>query len=834
MPASAADQLAPIDAWFQSQAWTPRPYQRAAWQAHLEGRSGLIHVPTGAGKTYAAYMGPLARVIEEANADTRTLKGKPVPLPLRILLVTPLRAVSRDTELALRRPVEELDLAHKITVESRTGDTSSAVRARQRTRLPTVLVTTPESLCLLLTQQDCDKKLACLQCVIVDEWHELLSSKRGSQTELALARLRALAPGMRTWALSATLQNLDEAAQAAVGTNDDPVLISGDIDRPIHVRSVLPRAGDPFPWAGHMGLVMLPRVLEAIGDRKGGPPADSTLVFVNTRSQAERWHHAILAAKPEWFPVVGLHHGSIDREERHRVETGLKTGEIKLVVATSSLDLGVDFAPVERVVQIGSVKGVARLMQRAGRASHRPSAPCEILCVPTNQLELFEIAAARRAIEQGNIEPRSPEPAPIDVLAQHLVTIALGTGFTPGAIYNEARTAFSFRDLTREDFNWALDLVTRGGETLKAYPEYHRVVPDEHGAHRVPDKRIAHLHRMNVGTITGEAIMDIRYTSGKKIGFIEESFIDKLSPGQKFVFAGRTLAYVRTKDLTAYVKNAAGQTNHTPIWGGTRLPISESLSDAVRESIQAARDNTIDPEAEPELALARVFVEIQARLSAVPDAANHLAEITTTREGTHLFVFPFEGRLVHGGLAALLALRLSRLQSATFSTAANDYGLELLTERDYPFADLLAKDLFTTDCLAEDAIESVNLSAMAKGQFREVARVAGLVIQNQPGMRRSMRQVQARSGLIYDVFEQFDPDNKLLLQARREVLERQFERSRLARTLNRLQSSDLIVQQTERPTPLSLPLVIERLGARLTTDSLAERIEKMRAAWDKA
>ncbi|MEM0983226.1 MAG: ligase-associated DNA damage response DEXH box helicase [Planctomycetota bacterium] len=818
-----ADGLELIRGWFDARGWTPWAFQESAWSSFREGRSGLIHVPTGAGKTYASYMGPLSELIEE----------EPKPDGLRVLFVTPLRAVSRDIEKALKLPVEELGLIDRVTVESRTGDTSSSVRARQRKKLPTVLVTTPESLCLLLTQDEAREKLGGVRAVIVDEWHELLSTKRGSQMELVLARLRSFAPRMRTWALSATIANLDDAASAVAGSEEEPVLVSGEIDRPVFVESVLPREGEPFPWAGHMGLVMLPRVLEAIETDAEGLPAVSTLVFVNTRSQAERWFGAIEAARPEWRPVIGLHHGSIDKADREQIEGGLKSGEVRLVVATSSLDLGVDFAPVERVMQIGSVKGVARLMQRAGRASHRPGAPCTVTCVPTNALELVEIAAARRAIAEGEVEPRVPDVSPLDVLSQHLVTCAMGGGFRAEEMFEEVRTAWSFRDLSRTEFDWALALVEKGGETLHAYPEYHKVVLGEDGVYRVESKRIATLHRMNVGTITADAVMDIRFANGKKIGFIEETFIDKLRPGEKFVFAGRTLAYQRTRDLTAIVKPATGTTNFTPIWGGTRLPISESLSESVREALESARDGTYDATVDLELELAQLLVEPQKRLSAIPDADETLVEIGETREGAHCFVYPFEGRLVHEGLAALTALRLTRHRSATFSTAANDYGFELLTAKGYPFEELVTNALFTLDDVVEDAVDSVNVSAMAKKQFREVARISGLVPQSVPGAARSVKSVQAKSGLIYDVLEEFDPENMLLMQAKREALEKQFERTRLGRTLTRLSSGRLVVKLIARPTPLSLPLVVERMGAKLSTESLAERIEKMRAAWEK-
>lgn len=828
-----------VHGWFRSLGWTPYEFQERTWAAYEAGRSGLVHVPTGAGKTFAAYGGPLAELLDESLAsdgEVRSVDG------LRVLYVTPLRAVSRDIAKALRNPLRSLGVLKEtprqpgVAVETRTGDTSSSVRARQAKRLPAVLVTTPESLSLMLTREDAASQVAGLRCVIVDEWHELLSTKRGTQVELALARLRRLAPGLRTWALSATISNLEEAGRTVVGVGSEPVLISAEIDRPVIIESVLPEAGERFPWAGHLGLTQLPRVLERIPVDAAGVPTSSTLLFVNTRSQAERWFSAMMALRGEaWGELAALHHGSLDRDERERVEEGLKSGAVRLVVATSSLDLGVDFAPVELVFQIGSPKGIARLMQRAGRASHRPGAPCRIVCVPTHALEMIEVAAVRRAIARGTIEPRSAERCALDVLAQHAVTLGVGDAIDPDALFDEVRTAWSYRDLDRSEFDWVIDLMSTGGETLRAYPEYRKLRPGPGGL-RVEDRRIAQLHKMNVGTITGDAVMELRYRGGRRLGYIEESFVGRLKRGQTFVFAGKTLAYQTTKELTAIVTPASGTTNFTPIWAGTRLPISESLGAAVRETIEATRDGSFDPRAEPELAAASRLVEAQARASAVPAAGETLAEICTTREGTHLFVYPFEGRLVHGGLAALVALRLTRLAPGTFSTAVNDYGFELLTERGYPFEDAMGEAsrsaLFSPDHLAEDAAASVNLSALAKSQFREIARVAGLVQQSMPGAPRSMRQVEARSGLLYEVFEQFDPQNLLLAQARREVLEKQFERSRLRRTLDRLLAGAWVVRRIEQPTPLSLPLVIERLGARLSSESLADRIEKMRAAFD--
>lgn len=820
------DRLA---SWFTTSGWYPFPFQREAWAAYLRGESGLVNVPTGAGKTYAAFGGPLAEMIDELG-DRKRLPA--AEAGLRVLYLTPLRAVSRDIELALRRPIDDMGLPFRV--ESRTGDTSSARRAKQRTAPPQVLVTTPESLSLLLTHDDSPEFFAGLRCLVLDEWHELMASKRGTQTELAAARLRRLSPSLRTWALSATLENLAEAARAAVGvSNTPPTLVRAAIHRQTEIDALVPQNESNLPWAGHMGLRMLPELLRHLD------PSVSTLIFTNTRAQAELWHQAIAFARPDWADVLALHHGSIERADRERVEAGVKAGSIRLVVCTSSLDLGVDFAPVERVVQIGSPKGIARLLQRAGRSGHRPGEVSRILCVPTHQMELVEVAAVKRAVEEKRIEPRLPPLAPLDVLAQHMVTRALGTGFTADELYDEVRTAWSYRELSRRDFEWTLSLVREGAGTLRRYPEFNKIAvstgerPGEapfRGRYRITAPKLGQLHRMNLGTITmTSGQVDLRYWSGRRLGNIDESFIAMVEPGERFYFAGKMLELVRLDALEAVVKPAKGKTTRTPHWSGIRLPISESLASEIRSVL--ARRAAGEPLHGTEMAAAERFFRVQAAMSVVPREGETLVEILSTREGRHLFVFPFEGRSVHAGLAALLALRLARAKPATFTTAVNDYGLEILCPEPFPFEEHLSPALFTLDGLTDDVLASVNMSSLAKAQFREVARIAGLVFQTFPGARRSGRQVQASSSLIFDVLEQFDPGHLLLEQSRREVLERQFERSRLARTLTRLAQSRLAIAQPERPTPLSFPLVVERVGAKISTESLFDRITRMGAEW---
>ncbi|MFZ4573722.1 MAG: ligase-associated DNA damage response DEXH box helicase [Phycisphaerales bacterium] len=804
-----------VTEWFQRRGWSPWGFQTETWEAYAAGKSGLIQVATGAGKTYAAVMGPIAEAIDDLEAAKSLLPS------VRVVYVTPLRAVSRDIELAIKLPIDEMSLP--LLVESRTGDTKASVRQKQKLRLPHVLVTTPESLCLLLAREDAARVFGDLRCLILDEWHELLASKRGSQVELAAARLRAISPRLRTWALSATLANLHDAAACAAGIGGDtPAIVTGDMRRPISLRTVFPNADSRLPWVGHMGLGMLPAVVDAIDLSK------PTILFTNTRSQSERWFSALLVVRPEWAPLMALHHGSIDREERERVEAGLKSGELRLVVATSSLDLGIDFSPVERVIQVGSPKGIARLMQRAGRAAHRPNATTEILCVPTYALELLEIAAARDAIARGEIEARRPYERPLDVLSQHLVTVGLGDGFEPDRMFDEVRTAFSYKDLTREEFDWTLGLVTNGGGTLHAYPEYHKL-RNVDGRYRVTNSRIAQVHRLNVGTITADTTLEIAYERGRRLGRIEENFVSGLRPGDRFVYAGKTLEFLGLKDLVAYVKTARGTTSRTPIWSGTRLPISESLAASVRRKIAALGRGEFDG---PEVEAFRRIAEIQASLSVLPREDQVLVEVTKTSDGHHCCVFAFEGRLVNGAIGALLALRLSRRTPLTIAIAANDYGVELLTTAPMDFATAVTPELFDPRGLLDDAFASVDKSELAKAQFREIARISGLVVQSYPGARKSGRQLGVNSSLLFDVLAEFDPGNLLLAQAKREVLERQFESSRLARTLERIGASSLVVRRTADPTPFAFPIFIERLSTRLSSETIQSRIERMQVQWE--
>jgi len=799
-----------LEDWFRTEIGEPWDFQRRAWKAHRSGESGLLHVPTGAGKTFAAYLPALERA---AGGRERGL---------RVLYLSPLRAMTRDLAGALSRPVDDLGL--EVAVETRTGDTSSSVRRRQRSSLPNVLLTTPESLSLLLTYANARPLFSGVQTVVVDEWHELIDSKRGTQVELALARLRRWRPDLQTWALSATLGNVDQAARAACGPGSDPVVVESDIERPIDIRTLEPPEVDSFPWYGHLGMEMLPRVLEVLEE------AETTIVFTNTRSQAEQWFRAILDERPDLAGVIGLHHGSVDRRERAFVEKSLKSGEFEVVVSTSSLDLGVDFSPVDQIVQIGSIKGVSRLVQRAGRSSHRPAEECRIVCVPTNALELIEFAAARDAVERGELEPRRPRHKPLDVLVQHLVTCALGGGFEADELFEEVRSALSYRDLTEQEFRGLLEIVVDGGESLENYDFYHRVECDA-GIYTVESRRKARQHRVCIGTITSSPAVEVKYTNNHRLGTVEESFISRVKPGDRFVFAGKVVELVRVRDMVAYVRSAEGQPSHVPRWLGGRLPISRSLSGGIRRAFDAAKCGEA---VAPELEMAGPILETQRELSALPARDEVLFETWRSDEGAHLYFYPFEGRLVHEGLATLLAARLSRGREITFALSANEYGIEMVSPEPLDFGDEVDDELFSPDDFDEDVEEAVNTGELARRQFRSVARVAGLVFEGYPGSRKTSKQLQTSSSLLYDVFRKWEPDHLLLRQARREVLERHFERGRLLETLERIQAAERVWRHVERPTPLGFALLVERASAHLSTESLRDRIERMKQRWTTA
>ena len=808
-----------VDGWFAARGWKVFPFQRAVWKAAVSGKSGLLHANTGAGKTYAVWFGALLR---GALVKRRKNSG------LRVLWITPMRALAADTMRALEESAK--DLAPGWTIGARTGDTTSAERARQAKTLPSTLITTPESLSLLLSHASAAANFASLDTIIIDEWHELMGSKRGVQVQLALARLRQWNPGLVVWGLSATMGNLAQAQDVLLGEGEG-VLVEGDLRKEIRVDSLIPENVSRFPWGGHLGIAMLEPVIREI------EAYNATLVFTNTRSQSELWYQNILEARPDWAGVIALHHGSLDREVREWVETGLKKGELKAVICTASLDLGVDFLPVERVLQIGSAKGIARLLQRAGRSGHAPGRVSRVTLVPTHSLEILEAAGAKQAVATRKIEARLVPNKPFDVLVQHLVTVALGGGFQSEALYQEVKSAWSYRALTWEEWQWALDFVARGGQSLTAYPEYQRVVPDEEGVYRVPNLALGRRHRMGIGTIVSDSSVTIKYMTGGRLGSMEESFISRLKAGDHFLFGGRILEFIRLHEMTAFVKRATGARGAVARWQGAKMPMSSELAHAALEQLrQASLGQFIGPEMEA----IKPLLEIQQRWSALPTIDTLVVESMKSREGYHLFVYPFAGRSVHMGLASLFAYRIGKQQPITFSIAINDYGFELLSaepvdwKRVFSGANGAEVALLSTGLLLEDVLESLNATQLSQQRFREVARIAGLVFQGYPGQPKSNRQVQASSSLFFEVFRKHDAANLLLTQAQREVLEQELELTRLRNTLAELHVRAVAHCAVPRATPFGFALMVERFREKLTTEKLSDRIGRMLRELEKA
>ena len=814
----SCDLLAPIEAWFERQGWTPLPFQRQCWQAYLAGESGLIQVPTGSGKTYAAVMGPIAELLADPSPG------------LRLLYLTPLRALSRDLALAIQQPIEAMGWPLRVGI--RNGDTSNYERGKQLRSPPEILITTPESLSLLLANPKVHALFGGLRAVVIDEWHELMGSKRGSQTELCLSWLRSQRPGLRTWAISATIGNLDEAARSALGAGSEPRLITAAIARATEIRSLLPESIDGFPWAGHLGLRRYEDLVAAL------EPGVSTLLFTNTRNQAERWHQCLRYACPEMEHALALHHSAIDRAEREAIEAGVKAGSLRWVVCTSSLDLGVDFQPVERVVQIGSAKNVARLLQRAGRSAHLPGGTSQVLFMPTHALELLELSALRRGLAAGLVEERRQPNAPIDVLLQHLTSLACGPGFEPAQALAAVRTAWSYRQLSDSDWQWCLRFLEHGGDCLGAYPRY-RKLEREGDLYLVKEKAIARMHRLHIGTITADRAVTVRFVRGAVLGHVEEAFIGRLKAGDVFFFAGRQLEFVRLREMTAQVKASSKKSSTVPAWAGGQMALSDLLSRHLRAEVDRcaralAGEAKLDS---PELVALEPLLQRQMQLSRLPRQHELLVEVCNSREGSHLYAYPFEGRFVHEGLGFLWAWRLARHQPSTITVSVNDYGFELLAPKNYPFEEMFelhAEELLDDSDLKDDLEQAINLSELCRRRFRAIAQISGLVLNGYPGQSKSGSQLQISAALLYDVFSRHEPANRLLAQARSEVLSEQLDLPRITGALQRLQQCSLQVERTPRPGPLAFPLLAERLKNRMSNESLLQRLERLRQKAERA
>lgn len=791
------------------------------WQAILDGKSGLLNAPTGSGKTYAIFIGAALQYIREHGIPHRNKLHKP---GLQLIWITPIRALSKDIRHACDTFCREIGLPWEIAI--RTGDTSAQERAKQKKSPPQVLITTPESLHLIMASKGYESYLKTVKIIVADEWHELMGSKRAVLLELALSRLKSIAD-VQIWGVSATIGNMDEAMEVLLGTDVEkyaPAFIRASIRKEIKVVPVIPSEIEKYPWAGHLGTKLAEAILPIIDKSK------TTLIFTNTRAQAELWYQHLLSIAPELSGVIAMHHGSISRELRDWVEDALHAEKLKCVVCTSSLDLGVDFRPVETIIQVGSPKGIARFVQRAGRSGHAPGQDSIIYFLPTNALQLIECAALKRAMEQGDVEDRMPYIRSFDVLAQYLITLAVSDGFHPENIFPEIQSTFSFSSISDDEWQWLLRFITQGGASLGAYEEFKKVEVMPDGLYKVINRRTAMRHRLSIGAIVSDSMLRVKFQKGGYLGTIEEWFIARLNPGDTFWFAGRPLELIRIKEMTVQVKISQKKTGAVPSWQGGRMPLSAMLSENLRIKI----GESIAPEAgDQELLAVQPIIRTQQVLSHVPQPDEFLIEKITTREGCHLYVYPFEGRFVHEGMAAILAYRLSLFKPISFSIALNDYGFELLSDQDIPIEDGLDSDIFSTNHLSEDIQASLNQSEMARRRFRDIASIAGLVFKGYPGQYQKEKHLQSSSQLFFDVFRDYESDNLLYKQAYSEVMEFQIEEVRLRNALKRLLRQKIILKYPQKPSPFSFPILVDRLREKISFEKLEDRIRKMTLELEK-
>ncbi len=804
-----------IKEWYKVKKWKQFPFQQEMEATYLGGYSGLLNAPTGSGKTFALFLPFLADFINK-NPDYKTRKNN----GLQMMWLTPLRALTNDIKKAMQEVCDDLQIPWKIA--TRTGDTSAAEKAALKRKLPEVLLTTPESLHLMLAQKEYPKIFQSLQVVVIDEWHELLGTKRGVQVELGLSRLKGLTQGLKIWGISATIGNLEQAAEVLLGNDFPPdrvKMVRANLEKKLLIKSIIPENVENYSWAGHIGLKLLPDVMKLVAK------SNTTLIFTNTRSQSEIWYHAILDNYPEYAGVMAMHHGSLDNELRNWVEQALHAEALKVVVCTSSLDLGVDFRPVDTVVQVGSPKGVARFMQRAGRSGHHPGAVSKAYFVPTHSMELLEGAALKEAIKREIFESRDPMLLTMDVLIQFMVTLAVSEGFRADELFKEVKATYAFADITRSEFNQLLDFITNGGKTLAQYDEFLKVEV-ENSLYKVNSRRVAMRHRLSIGTITSDLSIRVKWLSGGSLGTLEESFISKLKPGNTFWFAGRSLEFIKIKDMTAYVKKSNATKGIIPSWMGGRMPLSSQLSSMFRNKLDEVAHGI---ETDEEVIALKPLFKLQQELSHLPQSHEFLIESFKSREGHHLLFYPFEGRLVHEGMASLFAYRISKIKSASFSIAMNDYGFELLTDEDIPIEQVLEDaGFFSIDNLLEDIQHSLNANEMARRRFRDIAHIGGLVFSGYPGQQVKNRHLQASSSLLFEVFSEYEPDNLLVRQAYNEALAFQLEEFRLRAALQRIEKQSIILKTIERPTPFAFPIMVDSLGReKLTTETLEERIAKM-------
>ncbi len=820
--------------WLAGKGYKPFAFQTETWQCILNGKSGLVNAPTGTGKTFSVF---LAGLIQFINSHPAAFQKKEKN-GLQILWITPLRALAKDIGRAMEEVIDELEMKWKVGI--RNGDTTISDRQKQKRQMPEILIITPESLQLLLAQKNYPSFFKDLKLLVADEWHELVGSKRGVQVELAVSRIIGTrnsnadvkANALCIWGISATIGNLDEAKEVLLAPlsihEEKTVIVKAKLEKKIEIESILPDEIEKYPWAGHLGIKLAEKVLPIINASK------TTIIFINTRGMSEMWYQKLLTIAPELAGAIALHHGSIEMELRTWVEDALHAGKLKVVVSTASLDLGVDFRPVETVVQVGSPKGVARFLQRAGRSGHSPDAISKIYFLPTHSLELIEAAALKNAVAEHTIESRDPLFLCYDVLIQYMCTLAISDGFVPDEIFKEVKKTFCFSELTKDEWQEMLFFITLGGTALQQYNEYKKVEVED-GVYKIKSRRIAMRHRMHIGTIVSDPMLKVKFITGGYIGVIEEGFISRLEPGDAFTLAGKQLELVMIKDMTVIVRKSNVKRSIVPSWLGGRLPLSQSLGKKLRETLNEAGEQILEGVVSPniELQVLQPLLDLQHTLSHIPASNELLIEQIETKDGFHLFVYPYEGRLVHEALAALLAFRISKITPITFSIAMNDYGFELLSDQPIPVDDSNVYEIFSSEHLVEDIQRSVNATEMAKRRFRDIAVIGGLIFQGFPGEHKKARHLQSSAGLLFNVFSEYEPNNVLIRQSFQEVFTQQMEEQRLREMLNRIQHSKIVLTYPKRLTPFCFPIKVDSMRENLTSEKLEDRVRRMQQQLEK-
>lgn len=763
--------------WFQARGWRPRPHQTAMLRGAAEASSVLLMAPTGGGKTLAGF---LPSLVDLSGRPDLGLKS------LHTLYLSPLKALAVDVRRNLEEPIEEMRLA--IRAEARTGDTPQSRRKRQRVNPPDILLSTPEQLALLLSYRDADRYFARLRFVVVDELHALAPNKRGELLALGLARLRSLAPQARIIGLSATVADIDGLGRF-IGLGGQTRVIDGGPGPVPDIRILSSR--ERIPWAGHMTRHALPEVYEAIRRSR------TALVFVNTRAQAEIIFHALWRMNDDNLPIA-LHHGSLAPEQRRKVEAAMVRGDLRAVVCTATLDLGIDWGAVDRVIQIGAPKGLSRLVQRIGRSNHRMDEPSQAVLVPSNRFEVLECQAAAAAVRQGELDSEPNRSGGLDVLAQHLLGMACAAPFDPDAQYRETLRAAPYRGLSREDFDRVLDFVATGGYALRRYERYHRLKMDDDGRVSVASPVAARQYRMNVGTIVEAPMIHVKLRRGRILGQVEEWFIEQLEVGDTFAFAGEVLRFEGMRETTATVTRASGQDPSVPSYYGGKFPLSTYLADRVRRMLgDEDRQQDLPPQV-------KEWLRLQRWRSVLPQADDLLVETFPRGGKQYLVCYPFEGRLAHQTLGMLMTRRMERAGLRPLGFVASEYALAIWSLNEVREPD----PLFAEDMLGDDLEEWLQESNLMKRTFRNVAVIAGLIERRHPGQEKTGRQLTISSDLIYDVLRQYEPDHVLLRATYADASTGLLDIGRLAAMLARVRGR-IVHRALDRVSPLAVPLMLE-------------------------